>query len=50
MKLSLLTKLALAAATAAFFTGCITHRTVTREGRTVKSGYVVKAPFQSASD
>ncbi len=45
MKPGLLTKLIIAAATTAFLTGCVTHRTVTRGGKTVESGYVMKTPF-----
>lgn len=42
------TKLALLCllSAAVFSNGCVTHRTVTKDGKKVKSGYVVKRPFE----
>jgi len=48
MKAPLLIKTALAAVLAVSLSGCLTHRTVTRGGKTVKSGYVMKRPFKEA--
>lgn len=38
-------KLIIAASVISFLSGCVTRRTVTQSGKTVKSSYVVKAPF-----
>jgi hypothetical protein len=42
------TKLALLCllSAAVFSSSCVTHRTVTKDGKKVKSGYVVKRPFE----
>jgi hypothetical protein len=29
---------------------CVTHRTVTKDGKKVRSGYVVKKPFEKTGD
>jgi hypothetical protein len=29
---------------------CVTHRTVTKDGKKVRSGYVVKTPFEKPGD
>jgi outer membrane protein assembly factor BamE (lipoprotein component of BamABCDE complex) len=46
MKLSLPSKCLLALVLVALSSGCVTHRTVTKDGKTLKSGYVVKKPFE----
>lgn len=48
MKPGRLLKCLLAAAVAVPFSGCLTQRTVTEGGRTVKQGYVVKRPLKEA--
>ncbi len=36
----------LAVVLVALSSGCVTHRTVTKDGKKLKSGYVVKTPFE----
>lgn len=48
MKSPLPIKSAFAVVLAVSLSGCLTHRTVTRGGKTVKSGYVVKRPLKEA--
>ncbi len=49
MKLGFLMKCSLAAGLVFLSSGCLTHRTVTKGGQTVSSGYVVKKPFEKPS-
>ncbi|MGL5016570.1 MAG: hypothetical protein ACRDBP_00430 [Luteolibacter sp.] len=37
-------------AIAVLSSSCVTHRTVTKDGKTVRSGYVVKKPFEKTGD
>lgn len=46
MKLPFPTKCLLAFVLVAISSGCVTHRTVTKDGKKIKSGYVVKKPFE----
>lgn len=48
MNPSLILKCLLAAVLVVPFSGCVTQRTVTEGGRTVKQGYVVKRPLKEA--
>ena len=48
MKPRLILKCLLAAVLAAPLTGCLTQRTVTEGGTTVKQGYVIKRPLKEA--
>ena len=48
MKRSFIFKCLLAAAIAAPLTGCLTQRTVTEGGQTVKQEYVIKRPLKEA--
>jgi hypothetical protein len=50
MKLPFPCKCLLAVVLVALSSGCVTHRTVTKGGKTVKSGYVVKKPFEKPGD
>ncbi len=40
----------LSAAIAVLSSSCVTHRTVTKDGKKVRSGYVVKTPFEKPGD
>ena len=48
MNLRSILKYLLAAVVALSLTGCLTHRTVTQGGRTVKDDYVFKRPLKEA--
>lgn len=50
MKIPFPCKCLLAVVLVALSSGCITQRTVTKGGKTVKSGYVVKKPFEKPGD
>ncbi len=49
MNFSFFIKCSLAAGLVLLSSGCLTHRTVTKGGQTVSSGYVVKKPFEKPS-
>lgn len=49
MKISFLFKCLLAVAIAAPLSGCLTQRTITEGGRTVKQEYVIKRPLKDGS-
>lgn len=48
MNPALILKRLLPAALVVLSSGCLTHRTVTRGGKTVKQGYVIKRPLKEA--
>ncbi|MGL4400127.1 MAG: hypothetical protein ACRCXD_09690 [Luteolibacter sp.] len=40
----------LSTAIAVLSSSCVTHRTVTKDGKKVRSGYVMKKPFEKTGD
>ena len=50
MKILLPCKCLLAVVLVLLTSSCVTHRTVTKGGKTMKSGYVVKKPFEKPGD